>query len=59
MTLRTILINFDTKEEMEDFEKNAKYGCLWEHNKDELWTEWDISSCTAKDVYELLKEKEE
>lgn len=59
MTFNTIIINFDSREEQILFENRAKrigLGGLWEHNTEELWTEWSIDACTPDDLKELTRE---
>ena len=57
MNFNTITINFDTQEEQQAWElkaNNLNLGCLWEHDTDELWTEWSIDACTVDDLKALF-----
>ena len=59
MTFNTIIINFDSREEQILFENRAKrigLGALWEHDTEDLWTEWSVDACTPDDLKELTRE---
>jgi len=49
MTFNTILVNFDSKKEQKNAEKILPFS-IWEHNTEELWTEFDISDYEPDDL---------
>lgn len=49
MTFNTILINFDSEKEQKNAEMILPLS-VWEHDTEELWTEFDISGCDPDDL---------